>query len=130
MWFQVLGLIIALALLLKASVALAIPGRFYAARQQQYASESIPRKLLFAPPVILLLTASAWYATVFHYRPWGFVVTATFSALLLFSVINFFRWKSHSRRMYEVISRPSVWRIDAALLALGFAFLALAIFVY
>jgi len=41
MWFKVLGLLIAIALLGKAAVALAAPGRFYAVRQRQYASASV-----------------------------------------------------------------------------------------
>ena len=36
MWFQALSFVIATALLVKAAVALAIPGRFYATRRRQY----------------------------------------------------------------------------------------------
>jgi hypothetical protein len=68
-WFRVLGLLIGVALLAKAFVALAVPERFYLARRRQYASESLPPKLLIAPAVVAALALAAWYAAVFHYRP-------------------------------------------------------------
>ena len=58
--------VIATALLVKASVALTIPGRFYATRTRHYASTSMPRELLVPPAIILSITSLAWYATVFH----------------------------------------------------------------
>ena len=71
MWFQALSFVIATALVVKAGVALAIPGRFYATRQRQYMSTSLPPALLVPPAIILCLTSVAWYATLVHYRPWG-----------------------------------------------------------
>ncbi len=75
MWFRTLSFVIAAALLGKAAIALAIPRRFYAVRERQYASESLPPKLLVAPVVVVALTLVAWYATIFHYQPWSWVVT-------------------------------------------------------
>lgn len=130
MWFQVLGLIIAVALIVKASIALVIPGRFYAARMRQYESESLPPKLLVAPAVVLALTAVAWYATFFHHRPWGFIVTAVLTAVACMAVHHLLRWKSHRQSMHAVVRDPRVWRIDCALLLIGVGFLSLAMFVY
>ena len=57
MWFQVLALVIATALVVKAVVALAIPHRFYAARRQQYASTSLPVALMVPPAIIFVIAA-------------------------------------------------------------------------
>ncbi len=55
-WFRTLSFVIAAALLGKTAIALAIPRRFYAVRERQYASESLPPKLLVAPVVVVAVT--------------------------------------------------------------------------
>ncbi len=93
--FRTLSFVIAAALLCKAALALAIPRRFYAVRERQYASESLPPKLLLAPVVVVALTLTAWYATILHYQPWGWIVTGLLTALSCLAVDHLFRWQSH-----------------------------------
>ena len=116
----------------QASVALAAQRRFYARRQRQYASESSPPKLLlFVPPAtVFAVTLAAWYATIFHYRPWGWVVTLFLTALSCLAADHVFRWQKHRRRMLKVVANPKVWQIDCLLLVLGSGFVALALLVY
>jgi len=130
MWFKVLGLVIAVALLVKANIALAMPRQFYAVRQRQYASDSLPRKLLVAPVLVVALTLAAWYATFFHYRPWGWVVTGFLTLLSCMAVDHVLRWRRHRQAMLKVVTSSKVWQIDCLLMAVGVAFAALALFVY
>ena len=130
MWFRVLGLVLAAALILKASVALAAPRRFYAARQSQYASASSPRKLMVAPALLFVAMLSAWYATIYHYRPWGWVVTGFLTLLSAGSLHHLARWHRHRDVMLKVVTNPRVWWVDCFLLALGASFAALALLVY
>ena len=130
MWFQALSFVIATALLVKATVALAMPDRFYATRQRQYASTALPRELLVPPVVILCVTAVAWYATVVHYRPWGWVITGTLTLLCSLSLHNLLRWRRHREAMARVVRNPKVWMIDCLLLVLGGAFAAMGVLVY
>lgn len=130
MWFQILGLTIAAAFIVKASIALAFPGRFYAARIRQYESETLPPKLLVPPAIVLTLTAGAWYATLFHYQTWGFIVTGLLTFASCMAVDHLLRWKSHRVAMHAVVSDPKVWRIDCALLLIGLGFIPLALYVY
>ena len=130
MWFQALSLVIATALLVKASVALAIPGRFYTTRQRHYDSTSMPRELLVPPAIILCLSSVAWYATFFHYRPWGWVVTGALTLLCSLSLHNLFRWRRHRDTMSKIVANPRVWMIDCVLLVLGCGFAALGLWVY
>ena len=130
MWFRTLSLVIAAALLGKAAIALTMRERFYAERQRQYASVSRPAKLLVPPVVIVGLTLVAWYAAIFHYQPWGWVITASLTVLACLSVHHLSRWKSHRQRMRRVVANPTVWRVDVLLLAIGALFVALAVFVY
>ena len=118
MWFQALSFVIATALLVKAGVALAIPGRFYATRQRQYASTSLPPALLVPPAIILCLTSVAWYATLVHYRPWGWVVTGSLTLLCCLSLNQLVRWRRHRETMSKVIANPKVWLIRLLLLVL------------
>jgi hypothetical protein len=130
MWFRVLSVVIAVALLGKAAIALAAPRRFYDERRRQYASGARPRKLLVAPLVIVVITLAAWYATILHYQSWGWVVTGSLTALSCLSVDNMLRWETHRQRMLEVVSNPRVWWVDCVLLVAGALFLALALWVY
>jgi hypothetical protein len=130
MWFQVLSLVIATALLVKAAIALAIPGRFYATRRRQYDSTSMPRELLVPPAIILCLTSIAWYATFFHYRPWGWVVTGSLTLLCSLSLHNLLRWRRHRESMSKIVANPRVWIVDCVLLVLGAGFAALGLMVY
>lgn len=130
MWFRVLGLLIGGALLAKGIVALAAPARFYGARRRQYASEFLPPKLLIAPAVVAALAVAAWYATVFHYRPWGWIVTGFLTALACMGVDHVLRWEGHRRAMLRTVSSPHVWLFDCLLLAAGAGFVTLAMLVY
>jgi hypothetical protein len=130
MWFRTLSLIIATALLGKAAIALSIPVRFYAERQRQYASLSPPTKVLVPPVVIVGLALVAWYATIFHYKPWGWIVTASLTALACVSVYQLSRWATHRHKMQKVVANPKVWRVDWLLLAIGALFVVLAVYVY
>lgn len=130
MWFQVLSLVIAAALLGKATIALTARRWFYAIRQRQYATESLPTKLLVAPAVIVALTLVAWYATIFHYQPWGWVVTGFFTALSCMAVDHVLRWSRHRQAMLAVVTNPKVWLVDCLLMVVGSGFVALALLVY
>jgi hypothetical protein len=123
-------LVIAVALLGKAAIALAVPRRFYTVRERQYASESLPLKLLVAPGVVVALTLAAWYATLFHYQPWGWVVTASLTALAWLALDHVFRWQSHRLRMLKVVKNPKVGWVDCLLLVVGAGFVGLAFLVY
>ena len=128
--FRVLSLVIAAALIGKAVIALAMPGRFYAERQRQYASASPPAKILVAPVVIVGLALVAWYATIRHYQPWGWVVTASLTVLARLSVQQLFRWEAHRKTMHKLVANPRVSRVDYLLLVFGALFLTLAMLVF
>ncbi len=130
MSFRILSLLMAAALLGKAAIALSMPARFYAERQRQYASVSPPTKVMVPPVVILGLTLVAWYATIFHYKPWGWIVTASLTALACASGYQLSRWPTHRHRMRKVVAKPNVSRVDWLLIAIGALFVALAVYVY
>src|ERR671918_62349 len=108
MWFKVLSLLIAVALLGKAIIALLRPRRFYAVRQSHYASETLPARLLVAPVLVLAMTGVTWYATIFHYRPWGWVLTCFLTLIACLSLDHVFRWQKHRARLSKVVANPKV----------------------
>ena len=130
MTFRTLSLVIAAALLGKAAVALAIPRRFYAVRERQYDSESLPPKLLIAPLIVVALTLAAWHATIFAYQPWSWVVTGFLTTVTCVGLDHVFRWESHRQRMLKAVRSPNVGWVDCVLLVVGAGFMGLAFFVY
>lgn len=130
MWFQILSLLIATALIGKASISLARRQKFYAARSRQYDSDSLAFKLLVAPTIVGALTLIAWYATIFHYQSAAWVVTGFLTALSLMAFDHVFRWRRHRQVMLKVVTNPKIWLVDCVLLTVGAAFLALALLVY
>ena len=130
MWFKVLSLLIAVALLGKAIIALLMSRRFYAVRQGHYAAETQPAKLLVAPVMVLAVTGVTWYATIYHYRPYGWVLTCFLTLISCLSLDHVFRWKKHRARLLRVVANPKVWYFDLFLVALGSGFAALGFFVY
>ena len=131
MWLRVLSVVIAVALLGKAAIALAAPRRFYDERQRQYQRPRVrPRKLLVPPIVIVAITFAAWYATIFHYQSWGWIVTGCLTVLACVSVDHALRWERHRQKMLRVVTNPKVWWVDRILLVVGALFVALAFWVY
>lgn len=122
MWFRVLSFVIA--------VALTASRRFYARRREQHSPETLPSKLLIPPAVVLTLTLAAWFATIFHYQSWGWIVTGFLSVLSCLALHHLFRWAEHRRAMLKLVANPKVKQFDYLLLAVGLGFLALSLFVY
>jgi hypothetical protein len=114
----------------KAGVALVMAERFYGRRQRQYLATSLPPALLVPPAIILCLTSVAWYATVVHYRPWGWLITGSFTLLSSLSINQLVRWRRHRDAMSRIVADERVWLIDCLLLVLGAGFAALGLLVY
>lgn len=130
MWFRVLILVVAVAFIVKGTIALAIPGRFYAERQRQFSSASPPARVLVPPVVIGALAMVAWYATIFHYEPWAWAVTGSLTAFACLAVHHALRWETHRQKMLRVVTHPKVGRVDYALLVAGALLVALALLVF
>ena len=64
----------------------------------------------------------AWYATLVHYRPWGWIVTASLTLLCALSLHNLAMWRRHRGAMAKIVAHPRVWIVDSVLLAAGAGF--------
>lgn len=132
MWFKLISLALAALCLGKAALALAAPGLFYRLRLAQYGSARLPWSIFLAPAYVLALAALAWYATLFHYAAWGWLVTGFLTLVAALAVVNLLRWQRHRATVAAAIAGRPAERasFDLGLGALGAAFLALALLVY
>jgi hypothetical protein len=132
MWFKLISLALATLCLGKAVIALAAPQLFYRLRLAQYGSTRLPWTIFLAPTYVLALTALAWYATVFHYAPWGWLLTLFLTLVGALAVVNLLRWSQHRAVVAAAITERPIERatFDAGLGVLGAVFIALALFVY
>ena len=104
--------------------------KFSANRQRQYASASRPAKLFFGPILAVALACTAWYATLFQYRPWGWVITLFLTLLAVMSVEHLWRWRWYREKMLKVVSNPRVVQVDFVLMLLGCGLVVLGLTVY
>lgn len=131
MWFQVLSWVIAVPCLLKGIIGLLLPERFYGWRDGHYSSERPPGILFVAPFALAGAVTVTWYATAFHYVPWGWVVTAFVTAAPLLGLANLSRWRGHKDRALRVVRSPATRRgVDLVLVGAGAGFIAMALAVY
>jgi hypothetical protein len=130
--FQIISLLIAIPALLKAITGLLLPNHFYGWRRQQYASTSIPRVVLVMPTLFVLLAGASWYATLFRYQPWGWIVTGFTTLIASLGMLNLSRWSTHRQKTGDAIDTQPETRIgvDVVILLLGGLFTYLAFFVY
>lgn len=130
--YQAISLILAAICLLKAGTALLRPAQFYGWRTGQYASTRVPTVVLIVPTLVVGLALTAWYATLFHYQAWGWIVTAFTTIIALLAIANLSRWSAHRETTRNAIETQPETRIlvDVVILLLGVFFAALAVFVY
>lgn len=130
--FQIISLLIAGICLTKAVIALLKGDQFYGWRQQQYAATTVPQTLWVVPTLIVFLAIAAWYATLFHYQAWGWIVTAFTTLIAALGLLNLSRWSTHREKVGAAIKTQSPQRkaVDTVILLLGLGFTGLAWFVY
>lgn len=132
MWFKFISIALAALCLGKAGIALAVPGFFYQLRLAQYRSARLPWSIFLAPAYVLTLAALAWYATLYHYTAWGWLLTLFLTLIGSLSVVNLLRWSQHRMAVAGVIVERPVERakFDVGLGILGITFVSLAVLVY
>ena len=130
--FKIISLFIGTIALLKAIAGLLLPSFFYSWRKEQYASISIPPIVLVMPVLFALLAFASWYAALFHYQPWGWVVTGFTTLISILGLLNLSRWPTHRQKTSRAIDEQPGARtsVDIMLLVLGGMFAMLGIFVY
>jgi len=124
-------MLIGVSCLLKGIVGLTFSDYFYQWRRAHYTSAQTPSALFAAPSVVAAVVAVTWYATLFHYSPWGWIVTAFVTATALLGTANLVRWKQYRGRALRAVDNTVTRRcVDVMLLVIGAGFVALAMFVY
>jgi hypothetical protein len=131
-WFEVLSLILAAVYLMDAAIALARHERKWAWVRRHYAEESMSPTLVPLVVLALVVIAVAWYATLFHYVAYGWIVTSFLTLGLLKVLAMLCCWEKTSGRILRMVdsARRGLWLLDALSLIVGVGFLLLAILVY
>jgi hypothetical protein len=132
MWFKLISLVISFVCIFKAIIGLLFHKKFYVWDRKQYASKSLPLSLLIFIPYGVGIVVTTWYATIFHYVDYGWIVTliVSIASVKLFAIL--FKWKISSSAFVRFIDQGGwrLWAVDIFVLLLGIIFLLLALFVY
>ncbi|MSU69382.1 MAG: hypothetical protein EXS39_01095 [Opitutaceae bacterium] len=131
MWFKVLTFLLAVPALAKGLVGLVAPVPFYAWRQTHYSAPRIPGLVLIAPGLLVAVTVAAWYATLFHYVPWGWIITGLSTGTMLLAAVNLWHWPTHRARALRVVADPALCRrVDLTIITGSAGLLLFALLVY
>lgn len=132
MWFEVLAWILAIACFVKAFVGFVFHDAFYDWDRRQYASKGWPVSFTFFLPYGIGMVIAVWYATIFHYVQYGWILTTlvTIASVKLVNIL--LNWKKTSAGFVAFIEKggAALWFVDVFVLAVGIGSAALAIWVY
>ncbi len=117
---------------MKAFVGFIFHKKFYTWDKKQYASKKYPKSFYIFIPYGAGVFLSTWYATIFHYREKGWILTliVTLSSIKLFSIL--FNWEKTSEKFVKFIDSGGwkLWAVDVFVMIMGVVFLFLGIYVY
>ena len=132
MWFKLISFVLGGACILKALIGLFFHKKFYSWDRRQYAAQKFPKRLYIFILYGIVMVFTTWYATIFHYVEYGYILTiiVTISSIKLFSIL--FNWKNTSKKILNFIDSGGwkLWALDIFILIMGIIFFLLGIYVY
>jgi len=132
MWFKWICFVLAIACIIKAFIGLLFHEKFYAWDRDQYASKRWPASFIIFLPYGILIFLVTWYATIFQYTKYGWILTlvVTISSIKLFAIL--FNWEKTSATFVRFIDSAGwkLWAVDIFVMVAGFAFFLMGTLVY
>lgn len=132
MWFRLISFVLAAACILKALIGLFFHKKFYSWDRKQYAAKKFPKRLFIFILYGIGIVLTTWYATIFHYVKYGYILTiiVTLSSIKLFSIL--FDWENTSKKFVHFIDSGGwkLWVLDIFILIMGIVFFLLGLYVY
>lgn len=130
--FRIVSFILAGAALIKGLVGLVAHEKLYSWAQKHYSAKeksfTVVLLLIYGVGVLGL----TWYATLFDYVKYGWVLTVfiSLSSIKLFGIV--FKWEATSQKFVKFIKNDGVKLkiLDFVVIGLGVIFLLLGLFVY
>ncbi len=132
MWFKIISFVLAGACFLKAFIGFVFHNKFYEWDRKQYASDKWPKSFFIFITYGLVMFALIWYATIFHYVKYGWILTliVSISSIKLFSLL--FKRDEIAPKFVRFIESGGwkLWAVDIFVLFMGFLFLYLGLYIY
>lgn len=132
MWFKVISLILAAMAFMKIGMGLGMGRPFFDWARREY-SRSRPSGFFTSAIVLtLVLALLTWYATIKHYVPYGWILTAIMTLMAGYVLILWFNWKTIAPKYIGLIGtfekRRPMWYAIGVIW--GVVFLLMGIFLY
>lgn len=132
MLFKIICYILATTALIKGLVGIFAHDKLYGWAEKHYAQteKSITLKVLVAYAVIILFLT--WYATLFQYTQYGWIITTFITLMSIKTVGLLFNWKAASQKFVDFIksSQKMLWVLDIVVIFLSLIFYGLGLFLY
>lgn len=132
MWFKYLAFMFGLILIIKSCIGLGFHSKFYMWDKKQYSSPKPTLPFIFFLIYGLIILCLTWYATLFHYVKYGWILTAitTISGFKIYKAAA--RWPDFSKNIAIFIDKHNsyLWALDIILFILGAFFLVMSFTLY
>ena len=132
MLFKIICYILATTALIKGLVGIFAHHKLYGWAEKHYSKQdkSITVKVLVAYAVLVLILT--WYATLFNYVQYGWIVTTFITLMSIKTVGLLFNWEAASQKFVNFIKsgEKMLWLLDIVVISLSLIFYGLGLFLY
>jgi hypothetical protein len=132
MLFKLICFILATTAMIKGLVGIFAHNKLYGWAEKHYAKpgKSITVKIFVGYAVLILLLT--WYATLFQYQSYGWIVTVFITLMSIKTVGLLFNWEKTSQKFVSLIKsgQKILWVLDIIVIGLSLLFYGLGIFIY
>ena len=132
MWFRIISLILATVCLIEGIAGLVFREQFHGWLRRQCSAARPSGTLRVILVYLTTLVVATWYATIFHYRPYGWVLTLVMTLSGIEILLVLYRWRAVGEAVVGFLleTRQHVGWVYGVAIALGTLLLWLGLFVY
>lgn len=132
MLFKIICFVVAGSAFIKGLTGIFAHDKLYGWARKHYASEEWSFTFILLLVYGIAVVGTTWYATIFTYVKYGWILTVFMSIMSLKMIGLIFNWKETSRKFVNLIESggKKLWVLDFIVLVLGVIFLLMGLYLY
>jgi len=132
MLFELISIILGTTALIKGLAGIFIHDKLYGWAESHYSKKEKSRTIYLFLVYAFLMLAITFYATIYQYTAYGWILTIFISVMSLKTIGLIFNWEKTSQKLVAFIKHDGkkIWLLDILVIFLSMIFFSLALFVY